>query len=47
VNAPRNRKSEDGNPPPTTGATELYADPVRIGEGLGLKFPAEDVNRAI
>jgi hypothetical protein len=24
-----------------------YADPVRIGEGLGLKFPAEDVNRAI
>ena len=27
MNPPRNRKSEDGNPPPTTGATELYPDP--------------------
>jgi len=24
VNPPRNRKSEDGNPPPTAGAPELY-----------------------
>jgi hypothetical protein len=30
VNPPRNRKSEDGNPPPTTGATELYPDHVQF-----------------
>ena len=39
VNPPRNRKSEDGNPPPTTGATELYPDHVRICGRLGVKFP--------
>ena len=39
MNPPRNRKSEDGNPPPTTGATELYPDHVRICGGLGVKFP--------
>ena len=39
MNPPRNRKSEDGNPPPTTGATELYPDHVRFCESLGVQFP--------
>ena len=39
MNPPRNRKSEDGNPPPTTGATELYPDHVQFCEGLGVKLP--------
>jgi len=39
VNPPRKRKSEDGNPPPTTGATELYPDHVRFCESLGVQFP--------
>jgi hypothetical protein len=34
-----NRKSEDGNPPPTTGATELYPDHVRFRERLGVTLP--------
>jgi hypothetical protein len=39
VNLPRNRKGEAGNPPPTTGAPELYPDHVRICGRLGVKFP--------
>ena len=30
VNPPRNRKSEDGNPPPTVGAPEFYPSGVIV-----------------
>ena len=32
VNPPCNRKGKAGNPPPSTGAPELYPDPVQIAQ---------------